>query len=348
MLKSYTLTKNWNKGIKRATIKTMQPNLVSGIQPSGRLHIGNWLGALKNFVALQENGDHRCFFFVADLHSITEPYDAGTKQAQVLDTLASFVAAGIDPKRSTLFVQSQIPAHAELAWILGAIAPFGELARMTQFKDKSARREDSNVGLFTYPVLMTADIVLYDAASVPVGDDQVQHLELARTLARKFNARFGDTLTEPQPLLTRTPRVMSLSDPNRKMSKSEPAGCLFLDDAPEEITAKVMAAVTDSGTGIAYDAENKAGIANLLTIFANVTDTTVDELVTKYGTAKYSAFKKTLAKAIIKKFAPYRKKKTKLLAKPEALWKIAARGTKAANAIANAKLAEIKKKVGLL
>lgn len=323
-------------------------NLVSGIQPSGRLHIGNYLGALQNFVALQESGAYQCFFFVADLHSITESYDPAQKQQQVLDTLASFIAAGIDPKRSTLFVQSHIPAHTELAWILDTITPFGELSRMTQFKDKSARQEETNIGLFTYPVLMAADILLYDAASVPVGDDQVQHLELARALARKFNARFGETLLEPQPLLTPTPRVMSLSDPLRKMSKSEPAGCLFLDDTPEEITAKVMAAVTDSGAGISFDIENKAGIANLLTIFVSVADTTVDELVTKYGAAKYSAFKKAFAKAVIKKFALFRKKKTKLLAKPDALWKTAARGNKAANIIANAKLAEIKKKVGLL
>lgn len=323
-------------------------NLISGIQPSGRLHIGNYLGALKNFVALQEGGAHRCFFFVADLHSITESYDASTKQAQIVDVLASFIAAGIDPKRSTLFIQSHIPAHAELAWILETIAPFGELSRMTQFKDKSARQDDISVGLFAYPILQAADILLYDATAVPVGEDQIQHLELTRALARKFNNKFGETLMEPQPLLTPTPRIMSLHDPLRKMSKSEPAGCLFLDDTPEEITAKIMAAVTDSGTGIAFDTANKAGIANLLTIFANVTERTVDDLVAHYSTAKYSAFKKALAKAIIKKLAPYRKKKIKLLTKPEALWKIAARGNKAANAIANAKLTEIKKKIGLL
>ncbi len=326
----------------------MQPNLISGIQPSGRLHIGNYLGALRNFVDLQNAGTHRCVFFVADLHSITEPYDPAQKQAQILDVLASFVAAGIDPKRSVLFVQSHVPAHCELAWILDSITPFGELSRMTQFKDKSARQDEINVGLFAYPVLQAADILLYDAAAVPVGEDQVQHLELTRTLARKFNAKFGDTLVEPQALLTPAPRVMGLTDPARKMSKSEPAGCLFLDDAPEDVTAKIMAAVTDSGAGIAYDPENKAGIANLLAIFSNVTDRSVDDIVAEYKDAKYSAFKKALAKAVIKKFAPFRKKKEKLLAKPEALYKIAARGAKAANLIANAKLAEIKKKTGLL
>ena len=326
----------------------MQPNLISGIQPSGRLHVGNYLGALRNFVALQEAGTHRTIFFVADLHSITEPYDPAIKQTQILDVLASFIAAGIDPKRSVLFVQSHVPAHCELAWILDSIAPFGELSRMTQFKDKSARQEEINVGLFAYPVLQAADILLYDVASVPVGEDQVQHLELTRTLARKFNAKFGETLVEPQALLTPAPRIMSLTDPLRKMSKSEPAGCLFLDDAPEDITAKLMAAVTDSGSGITYDMENKAGIANLLTIFANVTDRSVDDLVAEYRDAKYSTFKKALAKAVIKKFAAFRKKKEKLLAKPEVLHKIAARGAKAANLIANTKLVEIKRKIGLL
>lgn len=326
----------------------MQPNLISGIQPSGRLHIGNYLGALRNFVALQEAGEHQCIFFVADLHSITESYDPAAKQAQVLDVLASFIAAGIDPKRSVLFVQSHAPAHCELAWILDSIAPFGELSRMTQFKDKSARQDEINVGLFAYPILQAADILLYDVASVPVGEDQVQHLELTRTLARKFNAKFGETLIEPQALLTPTPRIMSLTDPLRKMSKSEPAGCLFLDDTPEDVTAKLMAAVTDSGTGIAYDTENKAGITNLLTIFSNITDRSIDDLVAEYRDAKYSVFKKALAKAVIKKFAPFRKKKEKLLAKAETLYKIAARGAKTANLIANTKLADIKKKVGLL
>jgi tryptophanyl-tRNA synthetase len=326
----------------------MQPNLVSGIQPSGRLHIGNYLGALHNFVTLQEAGEHHCLFFVADLHSITEPYDPALKPTQTLDTLASLIAAGIDPKRSIIFVQSHIPAHCELAWILDSIAPFGELSRMTQFKDKANRQDEINVGLFAYPVLQAADILLYDASAVPVGVDQVQHLELTRTLARKFNAKFGETLTEPQALLTPSPRIMSLTEPSRKMSKSEPAGCLFMDDTPEEITTKIMAAVTDSGNGIVYDPENKAGIANLITIFANIADRSADDLAAEYKDAKYSAFKKALAKAVIKKFAPFRKKKERIMAKPNILQKIATRGAKAASLIANAKIAEIKKKVGLL
>ncbi len=323
-------------------------NLVSGIQPSGKLHIGNYLGALENFTKLEAGGDYRCFFMVVDLHSLTEPYDPALKGSQVLDTLASFVAAGLDPKKSVIFVQSHVPAHCELAWILNTVAPFGELSRMTQFKDKSARQEETNIGLFTYPVLMAADIVLYDAEAVPVGDDQLQHLEFTRALARKFNHRFGETFKEPEPLLTPTPRVMSLTDPMRKMSKSEPAGCLFLDDEPDEIMAKVMAAVTDSGTGVSYDRDNKPGIANLLGIFSSVSGTSIEDLVKEYGNAKYSVFKKAVAKAVAKKFAGYRKKKAKLVANSEKLVKIAARGAKTANAVANAKLAEIRKKIGLL
>ena len=330
-------------------ITYIMQNLVSGIQPSGRLHIGNWLGALKNFIALQESGEYACRFFGADLHSLTEGFDPAQKKTQTLDVLASFLAAGIDPKKSAVFVQSHVPAHSELAWILDTIAPFGELSRMTQFKDKSGRQEENiNLGLFAYPVLMAADILLYDAARVPVGEDQIQHLELARALARKFNAKFGETFAEPQALMTPEARVMSLSDPLRKMSKSEPAGCIFLDDSPEEIKAKIMAAVTDSGSGIAYDPETKPGISNLLSILSGVTGTPVAELAETHKDARYSSFKTAVAKAVAKKFAPFRKKKEKLLANPGKLMKIAARGAKAANIIANAKLKIAREKMGLL
>ncbi len=336
--------------------KTHMNNLVSGIQPSGRLHIGNWLGALKNFVALQNSGDYACHFFVADLHSLTEDFDPAQKKTQTLDVLASFIAAGIDPKKSLVFVQSHVPAHSELAWILDTIAPFGDLSRMTQFKDKSSRQaclsgrqeENTNLGLFAYPVLMAADILLYDAVRVPVGEDQVQHLELARTLARKFNAKFGETFIEPQALMTPEARVMSLSDPLRKMSKSEPAGCLFLDDSPEEIKAKLIAAVTDSGSGIAYDPETKPGISNLIAILSGVTSTPITDLAQEHADAHYSSFKATVAKAVIKKFAAFRKKKEKLLANPDKLIKIAARGAKAANLAANAKIKTIRERIGLL
>ncbi len=324
-------------------------NLVSGIQPSGRLHIGNWLGALKNFVTLQNSGEYACLFFIADLHSLTEDFDPAQKKGQVLDILASFIAAGIDPKKSLIFIQSNVPAHSELAWILNTIAPFGELSRMIQFKDKSGKQEENiNLGLFAYPVLQAADIILYDAARVPVGADQIQHLEFARMLARKFNAKFGEIFVEPQALLTPTARVMSLINPLCKMSKSEPAGCLFIDDEPEAIMEKIMAAVTDSGSGITYDVENKAGISNLLAILAGVTDKSIEYLEKEYVDSRYSTFKKIVAKAVAKRFAPYRKKKAKLLASPEKLVKLAERGAKAANIIANAKMKEVRAKIGLL
>lgn len=326
-----------------------KPNLISGIQPSGRLHIGNYLGALKNHVALQDAGLHACRFMVVDLHSLTQDFEPKEKPGQILDTLASFLAAGIDPKKSILFVQSGVPAHSELAWILSTITPFGEMSRMTQFKDKSARQEENiNVALFTYPILMAADILLYDVATVPVGEDQVQHLELARTLARKFNARFGETFVEPQPILTPESRIMSLTDPARKMSKSEPAGCLFLDDEPEAIMTKMMAAVTDSGNGIRFDEAEKPGISNILHILSGLTGTPVPDLEREHDDMKYGAFKKMAAKRIAKALAPLRKKKAKLLATPNKLMKIAARGAKAANAIANAKMKEVRTKIGLL
>lgn len=327
----------------------MKPILISGIQPSGRLHIGNYLGALKHFVSLQNSGEYQCRFFVADLHSLTEGTDPSVKKSQTLDVLASFIAAGIDPRQSLIFVQSHVPAHTELAWILNTIAPFGELSRMTQFKEKSGRQEDDiNVGLFTYPVLQAADIILYDAESVPVGEDQIQHLELARMLARKFNNKFGAIFIEPRSLLTAAPRVMSLANPMKKMSKSESEGCLFIDDESEDIETKIMAAVTDSETDITFDPENKPGIANLLTIYSNVAEKSIPELEKEFTGKNYAQFKKSLVKTLAKRFAPFRKKKAKLLAAPEKLVKIAARGAKAANAIANEKIAIVKQRIGLL
>ncbi|MEK7115209.1 MAG: tryptophan--tRNA ligase [Patescibacteria group bacterium] len=323
--------------------------LLSGIQPSGRLHIGNYLGALKNFVDLQNSGQYQCLFFIADLHSLTEDFDPAQKKQQVLDLLASYLAAGLDAKKSLLFIQSHVPAHSELAWILSTITPFGELGRMTQFKDKSEQQQENiNVGLFTYPILMAADIILYDTKFVPVGEDQIQHLELTRTLVRRFNNKFGETFVEPQALLTKTPRVMSLQDPTRKMSKSQPEGCLFIDDAPEEIERKIMSAVTDSGLEIKYDRENKAGISNLLEIYSSLSGQEISIIEQEFNNKKYSQFKKSLAKLVKKYFAPFQRKKEKLLTKPEKLEKIALRGAKEANKIANEKIKLVKSKLGLL
>ncbi len=326
----------------------MKPVLVSGIQPSGRLHIGNYLGALKNFVDLQNSEKYECYFFIADLHSITEPFEPKEKRAQIFETTAEYLAGGINPKKSVLFQQSQIPAHTELGWILNTIAPMGELERMTQFKDKSVRQQENiNVGLFDYPVLMAADILLYDAAVVPVGDDQLQHLELARTLARKFNSRFGNTFVEPKDLLTKTPRVMSLKNPAKKMSKSQPEGCLFLDDSPEAIAEKIARAVTDSGSEIVYDPKKKPGLSNLIEIYAALTYMEPQTVAKEFAGENYAALKMRLAEVIVGHFAEFREKKKQLLAKPKALAKILRKGSGRAEKIAGKKIVEVKEKIGL-
>lgn len=355
-----------------------KPILVSGIQPTGRLHIGNYLGALKNFIALQNSDTYQCYFCVVDLHSLTEEFDPKEKQGQILNLAADFLAAGIDTKKSNLFLQSLVPAHSELTWILNTITPMEELARMAQFKTKTqlifeyldskhkgeTRYSDevaddfandlvknasakANVGLFDYPVLMAADIMLYGTAVVPVGDDQDQHLELTRTLARKFNSRFGETFIEPKALHTPTPRVMSLSNPKRKMSKSEPAGCVFLDDSPEEINKKIMRAVTDSDSEVRFDEENKPAISNLLEIYSALSGAPIPQLEKKFNGKGYGEFKSSLAEVITHYFADFRKRKAALLAKPQTLATILKKGSAATAKIASKKMLEVKKKIGI-
>lgn len=321
--------------------------ILSGIQPSGRLHVGNYLGALKNFVDLQNSGQYSCFFMIADLHSLTEPYTVAEKKEQLIDLAATYLAAGLSLKKSVLFFQSHVPAHAELAWILNTITPMGELERMTQYKDKSGRME-TNAGLFTYPALMVADIVLYNTSVVPVGNDQDQHLELTRTLVRKFNNRFGETFVEPKVLHTNTPRVMSLADPSKKMSKSVPNGCLFLDDAPEDIKKKIAAAVTDSGSEVKYDETNKPGVSNLLTIFTAMSGKSIPSLEAEFAGKNYGQFKSALADLLIEQLAPIRAAKARLLKNPAKVLSIFKSGGKKANKIASKKLTEVYKKVGLI
>jgi tryptophanyl-tRNA synthetase len=325
----------------------MKPTLVSGMQPTGRLHVGNYLGALKNFVDLQNSGKYQCYFFLADLHALTEGPAPKELAANILHLAADYLAAGLDPKKSFIYQQSLIPAHTELAWVLSGITPMGELERMTQYKDKAARQvANVNVGLFTYPVLMAADIILYGAKVVPVGDDQLQHLELTRTVARKFNARFGNTFFEPEGLLTKTPRVMSLKDPRKKMSKSDPDGCLFIDDSPEEIKRKLARAVTDSGSEISYDPEKKPGLSNLLEIYGALTGKDPRGVAGDFKGRQYSDLKRNLAELIAGNFEKFRIKKTALLTKPAKIRKILSMGSKEAMVVADKKMAEVKKKVG--
>ncbi|MFH1346835.1 MAG: tryptophan--tRNA ligase [Spirochaetota bacterium] len=326
-----------------------KPILVSGIKPEGPLHIGNYLGSLKNFVNLQNSGKYECFFFIADLHSLTEDFDHKEKHRQIMELAAEYVAAGLDLKKSTIFVQSAIPAHSELMWLLTIITPEGELRRMTQYKDKViVRKLDANAGLLMYPVLMAADILLYDAKFVPVGDDQDQHLEITRTLARKFNSKFGKTFIEPQGLHTETPRVMSLANPEKKMSKSQPESCLFIDDSPEEIKNKIKRAVTDSGSEIKYDKKNKPAISNLLEIYSALSGNKIEKLENKFAGKNYSALKNDLTELVIDFFADFRKKKAILLKNPAKMSSILASGSKKAEKIANKKILEVKKKVGLI
>lgn len=321
-----------------------KPVLISGIQPTGRLHLGNLLGALKHFVKLQNSGIYECYFFIADYHSLTIPFDQKKKAEETLKLAKQYIAAGLDPKKSKIFVQSAIPAHTELSWILSTLTPFGELRRMTQFKEKSEEHRNINTGLFYYPLLMTADILLYDVHMVPVGEDQLQHLELTRTLARKFNRKFGKTFVEPKPLLTEMPRLMSLDKPERKMSKSRPAGCLFLDDSPVEIRKKIKRAVTDSGKELLYNPKEKRAISNLILIYASLTGKETKIVEKAFKGKSYAEFKEVLVEVIVDVLAPFREK----IYSDGELKKILKQGNKKANEVTSKKLAEVKSKLGIL
>lgn len=334
-----------------------KPILISGVQPSGKLHIGNYISALKHFVYLQNSGRYQCYFFIADLHSLTADFNPSEKYRQIIDTALNFLAAGIDPKKSVIFVQSQIPEHSELAWILNTITPFGELKRMVQFKDKSGRQDEINVGLFDYPVLQAADILLYDAEFVPVGEDQLQHLELTRTLARKFNSKFPakggsasggkKVFTEPKELLNETPKIMSLLDPDKKMSKSFPETCLFLDDSAEAIKEKIKRAATDSGREVKYRPESKPAISNLMRIYQGFGELSLKEIEKKFQDVSYVQFKKDLAELIIENLRPFHARKKIFSKKTGFVEKILEQGRKKASAKAIKKINQVKKILGL-
>ncbi len=320
--------------------------IVSGIRATGKLHLGNYLGALKQFVELQNSGQYDCYFFVADLHALTTPFEPKELHQNTLEIVAEYLAAGIDPKKSKFFLQSQVNQHPELAWIFNCITPLGELYRMTQFKDKAGdKRESAMAGLLTYPTLMAADILLYKPAYVPVGEDQQQHIELTRIIARKFNNKFGQTFPEPKNYNMKPLRLMSLSDPLRKMSKSEPKGCIFLDDKPEDISAKFKKAVTASGTS------SSAGVDNLLFIlkeFGGESEAKQFAAQVKNGSIKFSELKDTLADKVSAHFAEFREKKKDYLDDPEELARILASGAKKAQAVASETMYEVKQKLGLL
>ncbi len=287
----------------------MKKRIFSGAQPTGELHIGNYLGALKNWVALQDK--YESFYCIVNLHAVTLPQDPKTLRQKTLDLARIYLAAGIDPERSTVFIQSDVAAHAELTWVLSCIARMGELERMTQFKDKGkGNAERAGVGLFTYPILMAADILLYQTDLVPVGQDQKQHLELTRDLAERFNRDFGETFKVPEPYIPPVgANILSLQDPTKKMSKSDEnaAGAIFLLDDADTITKKIKRAVTDSGTDINFD-ENRPAIRNLLTIYQLLTGKTADECVAHFVGKGYGQFKGELAEAMVEFLRPFQER----------------------------------------
>ena len=322
--------------------------VVSGLKPSGELHIGNYLGAIKQLVELQNKSDYKRFYFIADYHALTQNYNAKDKSKEIFNMIVDSLAAGIDPKKSVFFLQSHISAHNNLAWIFDTITSTGELSRMIEFKEKVAEGHIPNAGLYAYPVLMAADILIYNADFVPVGDDQRQHVELTRTIARTFNTRFGKTFKEPKTLNAETSRIMSLSDPAKKMSKSIQNGCLFLSDPPETIRRKIMSAQTDSQSSIGYDPDKRPAISNLVSIYAGFADTSPQKVVKEFKGKGYADFKKALATLLIDELKPFREKRAELIKNKKKVMKIMEDGAKVARPIAEKTLEGAKRKVGLI
>jgi tryptophanyl-tRNA synthetase len=323
----------------------------SGIQPTGGggFHLGNYLGALRQWVRLQDTYD--AFYCVVDLHALASPVDPPTMRRRSVESVAELLAIGVDPERATLLLQSHVAEHTELAWVLGCLTGFGEANRMTQFKDRSRRygTDKIDVGLFTYPILMAADILLYQTEAVPVGEDQRQHLELTRTLAQRFNGRFGDTFTVPEATIPPgIGKVLDLADPTRQMSKTAGGpGVVFLQDPPDVIRKKIRSAVTDTGTEIRVDPE-KPGISNLLRIAAAATGETVQQLEDRYRGQGYGVFKADLAEAVVGMLAPVQQRYAEFVADPAALDGILADGAKRARAVAAVTMATVRDRVGLL
>jgi len=331
---------------------SQKPRLFSGIQPSAEsLHVGNYVGALVQWKDMQAT--HDAFFCVVDLHAITVAQDPTLLREQTRRTAAQYIAAGIDPARSTLFVQSHVQEHAELAWVLNTITGFGEAGRMTQFKDKSAKHgtDSTSVGLFTYPVLMAADILLYDSVVVPVGEDQRQHLELTRDLAQRFNSRFGPTFVVPEVSIHKeSAKVYDLQNPTSKMSKSgeTPAGIIWLLDEPAVTTKKIRSAATDSGREVRFDSVEKPGISNLLTIYSVLSGIPIPAIEQSYDGKGYGDFKKDLADVVVETFSPIRERTLELLADPAELDRVLGQNADRAAEVAGATLAKVYDRVGFL
>ena len=327
-----------------------KPVMLSGIKPSGELTLGSYIGAIRNWA--ERADDYDCYYFMADMHAITVRQDPAALRRRTVEQLAQYIACGLDPQKNTLFIQSHVHEHAELGWVLNCYAMFGELSRMTQFKDKSAKNaENINGGLFTYPALMAADILLYQPDFVPVGEDQKQHVELTRDIANRFNGVYGETFKIPQPFIPKVgARVMSLADPTKKMSKSEDedTGRVIIMDKPEDIMRHFKRAVTDSEAEVRFDPENKAGISNLMSIYSAATGRTFAEIEAEFAGHGYGDFKTKVGEAVVELLRPIREESEKLLKDKAYLESVYRDGAKRASYIARRTLSKVYRKVGFV
>ena len=327
-----------------------KPTVLSGIQPSGRLTLGNYIGALKNWIGLQQEYD--CYYTLVDMHTITVRQDPAELRERCYEFLALYLACGLDPKQSVLFVQSHVPAHARLCWVLNCYTQMGELNRMTQFKDKSAKHTDNiNAGLYSYPVLMAADILLYGADQVPVGDDQKQHLELTRDVALRFNNLYGEVFTVPEPLIPKVgARIMGLQEPTAKMSKSDKAetNAIYLLDPPDRITRKIKRAVTDSDGEVRFDRDAKPGVANLMSILSAISGDSFEQIEQQFAGQGYGAFKGAVADAVVGTLEPLQQRYEEIRADRAGLQAILADGAARASERADAVLSRVHEAVGFI
>jgi len=329
---------------------TARERVLSGIQPTmDSFHVGNWFGALTQWVDLQDT--HDCFYCVVDLHALTVNHDPAAIKQRTLASVAQLLAIGIDPTKSTVFVQSHLPEHSQLAWVLSCVAGFGEASRMTQFKDKSQKEgaDRSTVGLFTYPILQAADILLYQPTRVPVGDDQRQHLELTRDLAQRFNSTYGETFTIPETMtVVGNSRILDLQDPTAKMSKSSPSGAVFIMDTNDQIIKKIKSAVTDSDREVSFDPAAKPGIANLIGLLAAATDQGLEQVAAQVTGLGYGTFKQQVADALVARIEPVRDQTQQLLADPAGLLQVIEAGAAKAKTVAAKTIADTYGRLGLL
>lgn len=324
-----------------------KPIVVSGLKPSGKLHLGNYLGAIKQYINFQDDQKLDNFYFIADYHALTQKYDIKEKNNEIIEMIADLLSLGLDPKKACLYIQSDILEIANISWLLGNVVSAGQLQNMIEFKEKVEQGQPASCGLLNYPILMAADILSFKAAFVPVGEDQRQHVELARDAARTFNKRFGETFPIPQGIYVKGLRIKSLDDPSKKMSKSLPKGCIYLSDTPDVLRKKVRSAVTDSGTEIIFDPENKPALANLLTIYSEFSERPIKDIEKEHKDSSYAVFKDSLADVLIDRFSEFQKKKAEIIKDKENLRKIFSEGSDKARAIAVQTLKEMKQKTGL-